>query len=195
MAYFKHFPKVKHTNVVLTDVTRRVKFFEDIATQPYVFLPYTIEDDMRPDEVAYFYYGDSSYDWLIYLANNILDPYNEWPLSNDNFEKMIIKKYAAQANTTGYAVISWTQNQEITDNVVHYYNSSDSDVIISVDTYLLNTGNTGPLDADFNESEWIPYRYYDFELDRNEQKRTIQLVNKDYAEDIERQLKRLMTDG
>jgi hypothetical protein len=192
MSYFKYFPKVKHSGEILTDITRRVKFFENITTDPYLFLPYTIEDDMRPDELAYFYYDDPTLDWLIFLANNILDPLNEWPLSTDNFNKMLIKKYATQSNLTGFDVVQWTQSTAITDNIIHYYNVNDDSIIINTDTYDLNTANTGPLDSTFVEDEWLPVRYYDYEFNLNESKRSIQLINADYVPDVKKQLKSIL---
>lgn len=190
--YFKHFPKVKHSGEILTDITKRVKFFENITTDPFLFLPYTIQNDMRPDELAYFYYDDSTLDWLIFIANNILDPLNEWPLSNDNFNKMIMKKYAAQSGASGYDIVAWSQNTTHTDNIIHYYNINDPEIIINTTTFELNTSEDGPLDPSFIESEWLPLRYYDYEFNENESKRNIQLINKNYVADVEKQLKSIL---
>ena len=41
-----------------------------------VFDRYIVEDDERPDTVAFKLYGDSNFDWVILLSNNILDVYS-----------------------------------------------------------------------------------------------------------------------
>ena len=76
---------------------------------------------MRPEDIAYYYYGSTDYTWLIYLANNIVDPYHQWPLSQENFNKYLIEKYAAKSGKTGYEVIDWTQNETIDENILYYY--------------------------------------------------------------------------
>ena len=47
------------------------------------------------------YYDDPQLVWLIFLANNILDPYYDWPLPQNQFGDFLISKYgtiaAAQA--------------------------------------------------------------------------------------------------
>jgi hypothetical protein len=91
--YFRHFPQVKHSGRDVTDITKRVAFFDRVASDPRVFLPYTIEEGMRAEDVAYYYYDDPGFVWLVYLANNIVDPYLEWPMSQTNLEGHIEEKY------------------------------------------------------------------------------------------------------
>jgi len=56
---------------------------------------YDIPDGERPDVTSHRYYGGFEYVWLIFLANNILDPIFDWPLSHDEFRKHIIGKYGS----------------------------------------------------------------------------------------------------
>jgi len=91
--YFTYFPKVSYLNKSVTDITRRVKINENLLVDPYAFLPYTVSGEDRPEDVAYYYYGDQNKVWLVYLANNIIDPYTQWPLSNSNLDKTLDKKY------------------------------------------------------------------------------------------------------
>lgn len=91
--YFRHFPKVKHSGRDVTDLTKRVAFLDRVATNPLVFMPYTVEEGMKPEDVAYYYYDDPGFVWLIYLANNIIDPYLDWPMDNYRLERYIEEKY------------------------------------------------------------------------------------------------------
>jgi hypothetical protein len=56
-------------------------------------LPYTITEEDRAEDVSYLYYGTVDYVWAIYLANNIIDPYFEWPMTQRNFDRYIESKY------------------------------------------------------------------------------------------------------
>lgn len=123
--YFDKFPIIQYQDVLARNLTRRVNFLKNTITKPFVFLPYTIEEGMKPEDVAYYYYGSTDYTWLIYLANNIVDPYHQWPLSQENFHKYLIEKYAAQSGKTGYDVVYWTQNETISENILYYYKEVD----------------------------------------------------------------------
>lgn len=182
--YFNNFPNTTHSGKLLKAITRRVDFRQTVFVDPYAFLPYTVTGDDRPEDIALFYYGDMKYTWLVYLSNRIIDPYHQWPMNSRNFEKYIIKKYAEQANTTGYSVIAWTQNTEITDNIIHYRNLSDPEFIISKDTYTLS--------ENIVTSEWEVVRYYDYENELNESRRTINLIEDTYAKQAEKELRALL---
>lgn len=182
--YFTYFPKTTHTNQLVVDITRRVNFRNTVFNDPYAFLPYTIVNDDRPEDIAYYYYGDVKYTWIVYLSNQIIDPYHQWPLSNEKFEKYLIKKYAEKANTTGYQVISWIQDQTSNTNIIHYRNIDDNEIIISPETFNL--------DENLIENEWEPIRFYDYEFEKNENYRIINLLDKRYVKQAEKELKVLM---
>lgn len=48
---------------------------------------------LRPDVLADAYYQDAEQDWTVYLANQIVDPYYGWYLSEEEFNSFIIDKY------------------------------------------------------------------------------------------------------
>lgn len=91
--YFRFFPKTKHSGRDVTDLTKRVAFLDRVVKNPLVFMPYTVEEGMKPEDVAYYYYDDTNWVWLIYLANNIVDPYLDWPLDTKRLEEYIEEKY------------------------------------------------------------------------------------------------------
>jgi hypothetical protein len=119
--YFDKFPIINYEGKDTRDLTRRVNFLKKTLDNPYVFLPYTIEDDMRPEDVAYYYYGSTEYTWLVYLANDIIDPYHDWPLSQEKFDAYLINKYSEQSGRTGYDVIAWLQDETIEENLLYYF--------------------------------------------------------------------------
>lgn len=109
--YFKYFPTTTYMNKTVTDITRRVKIIDDIRRDPYGFLPYTVKDDDRPEDVARYYYGDVNKVWIVYMANLIVDPYTQWPLSNDNLEKTVRAKYSRPSVTFKAADVNLINNR------------------------------------------------------------------------------------
>ena len=121
--YFQKLPEVRYNNVLVRDITRRVNFLKQSIENPYAFLPYTIEEGDRAEDIAYHYYGDPNYAWLVYLSNNIIDPYHDWPMDEDTFHNYLIDKYAEKSGKTGYEVIDWARDTTdvFGDNIVYYY--------------------------------------------------------------------------
>jgi hypothetical protein len=120
--YFNKIPEITYNNVLVRDVSRRVAFLKNSIQNPYVFLPYTVEEGDRAEDVAFHYYGDPNYSWLVYLANDIIDPYNEWPMDEHTFHQYIIEKYKDRAGgRTGYDVLAWSQDTSRTDNIAYFY--------------------------------------------------------------------------
>lgn len=120
--YFAKFPEIKYKNVLVKDITRRVNFLKSTIDNPFVYLPYTIQEGDRAEDIAYHYYGDSNYAWLVYMSNNIIDPYGEWPMDEDTFHNYLIDKYQEQSGgRKGWDVVDWTRDTLRDDNIVYYY--------------------------------------------------------------------------
>ena len=91
--YFRHFPSLRYSDKAMTNITKRIQLKENFISSPFAYLPLTVNDGEKPEEIAYLYYGDTSYVWLIYLANDIIDPYWQWPLTQQNLDKFIEDQY------------------------------------------------------------------------------------------------------
>lgn len=97
--FFNFFPTLIYANTAASNLIAKVKFDEAVFKRAATYYPYTIVNDERADQIAESYYGDASYDWIIYLGNNIIDPQNEWPKSENTFNDFLILKYGSVANT------------------------------------------------------------------------------------------------
>lgn len=93
--YFNFFPSTEYSNTIVTNVISKVKFDQSVQKNLAVFYPYTIEQGERPDQIAARYYDNPELDWIIYLANDIMDPYYDWPLSQNQFYDYIKAKYGS----------------------------------------------------------------------------------------------------
>jgi hypothetical protein len=112
-SYFRQVPNFSYVNrnydrnkfddfLTVKNIFKRVKIRDDIFQNLTFFGKYSIVGNERPDNVAFNIYNDSSYDWLVLLSNNILNIHDEWPLSNESFDKVMIEKYGSYENL--YAV-------------------------------------------------------------------------------------------
>src|SRR5210317_1556442 len=118
--YFENFPIIDYDGIKVRDITRRNKFIRSIENNPLLYLPYTVSEGERIEYVANFYYGSTDYSWLVCMANNILDPYHDWPLSEQEFKDYLISKYGEQSGRVGEEVVEWAQ-EDNDENIIYYY--------------------------------------------------------------------------
>lgn len=93
--YFNSFPSTNYANNIVTNVLAKIKFDQSVQENFAIFYPYTIQQGERPDQIAARVYEDATLDWIIYLSNNIMDPYYDWPLSQEQFNQYILAKYGS----------------------------------------------------------------------------------------------------
>lgn len=94
-AYFSKFRTVPYGGRNVLNLTERAVILNRVFQNPYVWYPYDVLVDERPDQFADRYYGDSFLSWLVYLSNTIIDPYYQWPLSQNEFNAHVIDKYGS----------------------------------------------------------------------------------------------------
>lgn len=70
---------------------------------------YIIKDSDRPEILAEKLYGNPEAYWMILYANNIYDPYYDWPMEEKVFNKYIIKKYGSLE----YAKTNWHHYEKV----------------------------------------------------------------------------------
>jgi len=80
---------------LLPDILRRVKLRAGLASSRFVFDKYNVKDNENPEDVAFKYYGDAEYHWVVLMVNNITDRYYQWPMTQPDFEEFLADKYGA----------------------------------------------------------------------------------------------------
>lgn len=93
MNYFDKLPNISYNGYTVKNILSRARLSDKTRSNRVLFYPYTIKEDERPDHISNYYYDDPGYTWLIYMTNNIVDPYYDMPLNNDDLNALIIKKY------------------------------------------------------------------------------------------------------
>lgn len=119
--YFESFPTINYNGYNVTDITRRNRFTQEVRSNPYAYMPYTVKEGERPEDIANWYYGSVDYVWLVYYANNIIDPYHQWYLDEYNFNKYLSQKYESQSGLKGDDVVDWTRDPNNDENIIYYY--------------------------------------------------------------------------
>ena len=105
--YFRRLPNLDYPSLLKTrksnldfvqtkNLFRRAKVREDLFANFMQFDKYKIVGDERPDNVAEKVYNNSDLDWVVLMANNIIDVYNEWPLTQIQFNEYVNNKYKPQ---------------------------------------------------------------------------------------------------
>ena len=78
---------------LLPDIMRRVKLRSGIAAGRFLFDNYNVITGDKPEDIAFKYYGDAEYHWVILLTNNITDRFYQWPLTQPQFDAFLTDKY------------------------------------------------------------------------------------------------------
>jgi Base plate wedge protein 53 len=115
--FFNYFPTLLYRNTPITNVIAKVRFRESIRTNAAVFYTYTVKEGERADQIAEHYYGDAHYDWLIYLANDIVDPYHEWPKDQTTLDQFVKSKYGSIADAEA-RIKYYRVNYDLSDDVI-----------------------------------------------------------------------------
>lgn len=91
--YFKEFQTISYGDFDIKNIAQRVKFIEIVRENDRDCSDYLVQDGETPESLAQDFYGNPQLDWIIILLNNIIDPFNDWVLDTNTFEKMIRLKY------------------------------------------------------------------------------------------------------
>tara|TARA_B100000424_G_scaffold128251_1_gene97045 strand:- start:4198 stop:4821 length:624 start_codon:yes stop_codon:yes gene_type:complete len=159
-----------------TDITLRQKLKSSLKDDLLTFYSYRVKDGERPDTISQIYYGSIKYTWLVFLSNNIFDPIFEWPMSHSELETHIASKYGSLNS----AISTVHHYEEIIQSFVEagFGNPRIEERTIEIDnTRFLSLSTSGATNTKTITN-------YEYELNYNEQKKEIVLIEDIYADDI-----------
>ncbi|AEC53014.1 baseplate wedge protein [Synechococcus phage S-CRM01] len=103
--YFQEFNNIKYavsTNkagipsyINIKNYFHLARLRDDIFKEDTLYTQYYVRNGERPENISYELYGDEQYYWILLQINDIVDYYNQWPLSSTELEKHIVKKYGS----------------------------------------------------------------------------------------------------
>ena len=196
-SYFSEVPNFEYVSRLpdakISDYITVKNFFkkgflrEDIFQNLAFFTKYSISGNDRPDNVAFEIYQDSTLDWLVLMANNIVNIQNEWPLSNVDFDELMLDRYGSY---------------DTLFNGIHHYETIE--VKDARDVKIVNAGLKVESDYSvtfFDEraggmrtvTPTIPVTNYQYEQKVNEDKRNIYLLQPRYLQVVRDDLEDIMT--
>lgn len=176
--YFSYFPTTQNdlsnsgNFKTVTNIFRRFKVKPSVKDRAEVYYEYDIQAGDRPDTIAEKYYGDSAYAWIVLQFNDIVDPIFDWVLFDNQFDDYIKGKYgsipAAQAEVHEYR---WNLSEQKTKTdgtlIPKKY------VVVDKDTY-----------DTIAEDKKTAVSKLDWEIEENEKKRTIRILDKKYLTQV-----------
>ena len=170
MAYFEMFPSVFYDMkgdgqyTLVKDLMSRVKLVASVKENILNFDYYDVKDGETPEMIAQKYYGDVNLHWTIFIVNDIIDYYEDWPMSVQKFEQFIFDKY---------------ENPQ----AIHHYEitQTSGDTTVTIDVGMNTTDYSG-----------TPISNYTYEDRLQEKKRQIRLIQpryiKEFVKEFERKL-------
>lgn len=172
--YFSAFPQVRISpnSSLARNILSSFKILERTRGSATSFYKMEIRPEDTPTSIAYDYYGSVNYVWLVYLSNQIVDPYFEWYLNDQTFDQFIVAKYGSVAQAQA--------------QLLFYKNATD--------THRINELTFNNLD-DVAAGTYTPVYAYDEELRLNEQRRFIRLIDRELAPKLFDQLRSSLRAG
>lgn len=156
MNFFNKIPTITYDGQLVRNIMARAKLSDTTKNNNQLFFEYTDSGEVRADTLSYQYYKNPGYSWLIWFANEIIDPYYDMALSSYDFEQFIIGKYGS---------IELAQRK-----IVHYkLNGADSNADITIEAYENLQPNT--------KKYWEPILDYNLNVKVYTRKRDDQILN------------------
>ena len=202
MSYFRNLPNLEYQSflsdkkssdeyLTVKNLFRRVKLRDDLQNVFTVFDKYQIVDGARPETVAEELYGSSQYDWVVLITAGITRVRDQWPLSDKDLYDYAEQIYGNNLNS------------------VHHYETTE--VKDSQDRLILPAGKI--VDSNFtiydpNELKQVGFgttasikvlnpvtgiSNYEYEVQKNNDKRSIYVLRKGYLQQVLNDTKKEMT--
>ena len=196
--YFRNLPNFDYVNrtsdgknisdyTAVKNLFKKGKLREDIIENLTLFEKYTIIGDDRPDNVAYEVYGDATLDWVVLTSNNIINVYDEWPMSQQSFDTYLTQKYLF--------------NYNLIYNGIHHYESKEvrnsQGVVIFPEGITVEATQTVSYYDYYDEKQVtinvaVPITNYEYEEKLNNEKRNIFILKNEYLNIVFDDLEEMM---
>lgn len=224
MKYFESFPGTLYTfdkntinQQVVTDILARSTFLREIANNTSVAYEYNVKETDTAAIIAHKVYGDAYRSWIVLLFNQIINPYYDFPLRSVALDSYIENKYSQtinQALTTihhyekevtkeamynGLLIDKTTETFIIGEFEVDYSDNSitpatlpgtaDTSLVVSTETIAYPNYNLKITTVNRAVSN------YTYEVNENEKKRQIKLLDEKFVQRVEDEFRSLMSNG
>jgi hypothetical protein len=171
MAYFSKFPIVvvdlsefgkDKQEYLLSDIVTNVRVKKDLLNNLSYYEEYDIRDGETPELISEKFYGTPLYHWVIMLINDKYDYINDFPMVQQTLEAYVEEKYGANK-----------------DSIRHY---------VTVDGFIVNSDYVNPQGV----ADATPVTNFEYEIQRNEEKRRIKMIAPDVLGEVIRQFREIL---
>ena len=196
-AYFRNVPDFNYVsrldgqkNIseynIVKNLFKRARIRDDIFSDLMYFTKYKIVGDDRPDQVAYKLYGDSRYDWIVLLSNNVMNVASEWPMSQVSFYNYMIRKYGDESK---FNDVHHYETKEIRDSLGRVVTRAGLEV---PQDYVISYYDT-KLEAQITTTDsTVSFSNYDYEVSVEDDKRNIFVLKPEFLAVIKNDLDEIM---
>lgn len=185
---FSVFDEISYNGVKIADIFHNIGYYYDIIKSNFDLEEYRIESNDRPEMVSYKLYQDPNLYWVLFIVNDITDPFHEWMLDEEAIHETIEYRYE---NSGGPNVVDYHKDEQGRRyyNLVEYpigsgnwYDQGDTNR-----AYLQYTGTL------------IPITRIEDAIDKNDEKRYINIIKPNdidkFLELISDQIERVKKNG
>ena len=212
MAYLRELPAVvypsplSHKNsskdsIIVKNLFRKAKLKQWLSDSVTVFNKSYISDGARPDTIAESLYGDANLDYVVVLCARITNITDQWPLSSKDLYNYSVDKYGIE----GLNEIHHYETIEVRDEKDRLIMPKGAVVDAN---YQLDGPRKRSLSATwkgyYDSGEVVTYKLetispifgisnYQFEIAKNQDKREIDVLDKQYVSIFLQDLKRSLS--
>lgn len=203
----------------VTNVLARSTFLREVSENVDLSYEYIITDDDSPDILAYKVYGDAYRSWIILLFNNIFNPNYDWPMKEPVLNAFIENKYSMslqESKTTihhyskeiittslyqGVVINKTVEKSIIGEYAVNFKNNAISQHVPPLPTIADTSTSVTTESASFTdydltiETKHKAVSIYTFEVEENDLRRNIRLLDPKYISRVENEFRELMANG
>ena len=99
--FFSRFPNIDYDDRSMKDLSVAIVINDGIKDNKDLFFFYTMEEWEKPETVAFDHYGNTKYNFIILLLNDIVDPFFDWPLERHELIRKLELEYGVPSQTSG----------------------------------------------------------------------------------------------
>ena len=191
--YFRQLPNLDYPSLAndrksvydynqVKNIFKRAVLRQDVIDSYFQFEKYIIQGDDRPDNVASKVYGDANLDWVVLTTNNIINIRDEWPMSQGDIQNYLTNKYTSEE-------LTYIHHYETLQIVDSYQRLIQPKGLIVEEGHSVTFVDRG---VSKTESKTKSISYLDYELDLNDAKREINVLQPQYVEIYLRDMTNIM---
>lgn len=115
MSLYNSLPTIEYSGYRLADISKRLAIVKEVKNNPLLYQEYSIEGYESAENIAQDFYEDPKLYWLIFMMNDIIDPFYGWILSDAELTDFINDKYV-DPNATHHTEVTEAGSTVITNN-------------------------------------------------------------------------------